>query len=350
MNNLDLVRKNIMFIVEYLYILGGITFDVDNCVKTLEMHTDQIIFELIKESYIEKNKDNGQSLTMHSGGIACNEIIKKHSRALKNSKYYRDTLADELESNFNYSIPKLKYEERKKNAHFEKCNLNDYEMAMLETMEEVKILKYITDKRIVSVKKIPNFRLEDDFKDYREYFINIRDNMIQQNDNKFIEYSILLFTTELFYHLESVYRLASKLSEYNNSRSKNKFHDDFIADSTTFNRILHFDNLSIKQNSPILIKIQRIKSLTPENCKKKISEYHQELIFSFLAKQEVLKRTNIKQAIKEMTNAEIKYFIETHYNIWSILDEELTWGNKKEKYLRNIYDSLIKNIEPPKIK
>ncbi len=350
MNNLDLVRKNIMFIVEYLYILRGIMFDASNCLKTLEMHTDQIIFELIKETFIEKNKDNVQSLTMHSGGIEYNEIIKKHSRALQNSKYYRDILADELKSNFNYSIPKLKYEERKKNAHFEKCNLNDYEMAMLENMEDIKILKYITDKRIVSVKKISNFRLEDDFKAYREYFIRIRDNIIQQNDNEFIKNSILLFTTELSYHLESVYRLASKLSEYNNSRSKNKFYDDFIADSKIFNEVLHFDNLSIKENSLILIKMQRIKSLTPENCKKKFSEYLQELIFSFLVKQEVLKRDDIKQAIKDMTDAEIKYFIETHYNIWSILDEKLTWGNKKEKYLRNIYDSLIKNIEPPKIK
>lgn len=350
MNNLDLVRKNIMFIVEYLYILRGIMFDAGNCLKTLEMHTDQIIFELIKENFIEKSKDNAQSLTMHSGGIEYNEIIKKHSRALQYSRYYRDILSDNLKSNFDFSIPKLKYEEREKNAHFKKCNLNDYELDMLETMEDLNILKYITDKRIVSVKKISNSRLEDDFKDYREYFINIRDNIIPQNDNKFIKYSILLFTTELFYHLESVYRLASKLSEYNNSRSKNKFHDDFIADSTIFNKILQCDNLFMKENSLILIKMQRIKSLTPENCKEKFSEYLQELIFSFLVKQEVLKRADIKQAIKDMTDAEIKYFIETHYNIWSILDEELTWGNKKKKYLRDIYDSLIKNIEPPKIK
>lgn len=91
LNNLDLVRKNIMFIVEYLYILRG------------------IMFELIKENFIEKSKDNAQSLTMHSGGIEYNEIIKKHSRALQYSRYYRDILSDNLKSNFDFSIPKLKY-------------------------------------------------------------------------------------------------------------------------------------------------------------------------------------------------------------------------------------------------
>lgn len=350
LNNLDSVRKNVMLVVRCVQILSGIQFKESSFEKTIEMHTDQIIFELIKENFIEKSKDNAQSLTVHSGGIDYDEIIKKHSRALQYSRYYRVILSDDLKSNFDFSIPKLKYEEREKNAHFKKCNLNDYEWAMLETMEDVNILKYITDKRIVSVKKISNSRLEDDFKDYRKHFINIRDNIIQQNDSEFIKYSVLLFTTELSYHLESVYRLASKLSKYNNSRSKNKFYDDFIADSTIFNKILQCDNLFMKENSLILIKMQRIKSLTPENCKEEFSEYLQELFFSFLVKQEVVKRADIKQAIKDMTDAEIKYFIETHYNIWSILDEKLIWGNKIEHYIRNIYSSLIKSIEPPKIK
>lgn len=300
MNNVESIRENVMIIAKYVKLVRGIQFKENSFERTIEMHADQIIFELIKENFIEKSKDNGQSLTMYSKGIEYNEIIKKHSRTLQYSKHYRNILADNLKSNFNYSIPKLKYEERKKNAHFEKCNLNDYEMAMLETMEDVKILKYITDKRIIDVKKIPNFRLENDFKDYRDYFIKIRDSNIQQDVNGFIKYSVLLFTTELSYHLESVYRLASKLSEYNNSRSKNKFHDSFIADSSIFNKILQYDNWFIKENSLILIKIQRIKSLTPENCKEEFSEYCQELFFSFLVKQEVLKFDDIKQAIKDM--------------------------------------------------
>ena len=333
-------------------------FDASNCQKTLEMHTDQIIFELIKEDFIEKSKEYTKSLTGHTlDDCDCDSTedifdrrLRKHSRTLQYSKYYRDILADDLKSNFDFSIPKLRYEEREKNDIFKGCNLNYYELAMLEVMEKIKILKYITDKRIVSVKKISNFRLEDDFKDYREYFIKIRDNKIQKNDSEFIKYSVLLFTTELSYHLESVYRLASKLSEYNNSRSKNKFHDDFITDSSIFNKILQCDNLFKKENSLILIKMERIKSLTPENCKKVFSDYCQELIFSFLVKQEVSKCANIKQAVKNAADSEIRCFIENHYNIWSILNEKLTWSNKVEYYLRNIYNSLIKDIEPPKIR
>ena len=56
LNNLDSVRKNVMLVAKCVQILSGIQFKEGSFEKTVEMHTDQIIFELIKENFIEKKQ------------------------------------------------------------------------------------------------------------------------------------------------------------------------------------------------------------------------------------------------------------------------------------------------------
>ena len=79
-------------------------------------------------------------------------------------------------------------------------------------------------------------------------------------------------------------------------------------------------------------------------------KYNANLEYAFIAKQLVMKDDSIKEMIKKASLSEKRHFIENNYNIWSILDEEPEWGNKKEVYMRNIYKSLVCDITPPKKK
>lgn len=320
--------------------------------KVLERHTDQIIFELIKDAYIEKSRKDTKSLYKHVDGASCDVELKQYSRSLQYSKYYRNELADEFDELFNYVSEELENVDmsspRNRPAGYK---ISKYDFEMLKAIRELKLLKYLTDRRVTSVKKVSNLKLDDEHEFYRKYFQHIYSTILYDSD--YIMYSILLFTTELKYNIETVYRLSTKLSEYNTYKSNNKFDEYVFEKFSIFTKSLHYagsDLEYIKENSLILMKLEDIETLRPENINKICQNYFDNLQFAFFAKQLVLTTQEVKDIIQNASDSEKRNFIENHYNIWTLLNEQLTWGNKKEKYIRDIYDSLLKNIQPPKIK
>lgn len=323
--------------------------------KVLEQHTDQIIFEIIKESYIEESEKDTKSLyknSIDSNNLDYEIELKQNSRIMQFANYYRDKLAQEFQQEF-YAVPPelenidMNHPKNRSVGY----KISPYKYEMICVMKELKLLKHITGRKITSVKKISNMELDDDYETYREYFDSIYNKI--GSDIDYIMYSMLLFTTELKYNIEASYRLASKLSEYNNCKSKDKFPDDYMKYVSIFLFNIHYSNNNfkfIKENNLILMKFDAIKALEPKNICDKCQKYYHDLFFSFYAKQLVLSEEEIKETIRNASNSEKRDFIENHYNVWNILDEELVWGNKKEKHIRDIYHNLTKEIEPPKIK
>jgi len=320
--------------------------------KVLERHTDQIVFELIKDTYVEEARKDSKSLYKHVYGAGCDVELKQYSRSLQSSKYYRNELANEFDELFDYVPEELENVDmsspQDRPAGYK---ISKYDFEMLKAIRELKLLKYLTDRRVTSVKKVSNFKLDDEYEFYREYFRHIYSKILYDSD--YIMYSILLFTTELKYNIETAYRLSTKLSEYNSCKSNNKFDEDVFEHISIFAKPVHYvdDDLEfIKENSLILMKLDDIEMLRPDNINKVCQNYFDNLQFAFYAKQLVLAEQETKNIIRNASDSEKRKFIENHYNIWNLLDEQLAWGNKKEKYIRDIYDSLLKNIQPPKIK
>ena len=320
--------------------------------KVLERHTDQIVFELIKDTYIEESREDTKSLYKHVDGAGCDVELKQYSRSLQYSKYYRNELANEFDELFDYVPEELENVDmsspQDRPAGYK---ISKYDFEMLKAIRELKLLKYLTDRRVTSVKKVSNLKLDDEYEFYRKYFWHIYSTILYDSD--YIMYSILLFTTELKYNIETAYRLSTKLSEYNSCKSNNQFDEDVFEHISIFVKPVHYADYDlefIKENSLILMKLEDIETLRPDNINKVCQNYYDNLQFAFFAKQLVLTEQETKNIIRNASDSEKRKFIENHYNIWNVLDEQLAWGNKKEKYIRDIYDSLLKNIQPPKIK
>ncbi len=317
-----------------------------------EQHMNQVIFELIKDTYIEESRKETKTIHSLSSGILADAERKKNMRTMHFANYYRDELAKEFLDKFGEVPAELKkIDMTDSNNRSNGYKISKYDHETMRAMQELKLLKYLSSKRIKSVKKISNFELDVVYQEYREYFKKIYKSITCDSD--YIMYSILLFTTELKYNIETIYKLASKLSEHNSCKSKNKFSDDYIPTVSVFSRPLYCDIEGfhfIKENSLYMMKSELIKILHPNNINSILPFYHFNLQHAFYIKQMILAETNIKDLIRKISDAEKRKFIEEHYNIWEVLDEELSWENKKTKHLRDIFDFIIKDIEPPKIK
>ena len=318
-------------------------------IRKIDLYTNQIVFELLKEIYVE-DSEKKLSLYKISGGDENQDKQRKHARTMHYSNYYRQQLAETLEENYSFTSPKLETPDMSEwdNRRIG-YQLSNYDVEQIETMENLILLKNIANSRITHVNKIPNSELKDEYTKFQQYF---KRKFYNCEDDDFVLYSILLFTTELKYHVMSVYMLADKLSTYQNNRSKNKFSDGHITDMRYFNSMIAFHDGTtqyLKENSLILLKMETIRNLTPDNLTESKETYISDLVLCTKMKQMIAGVSEVIENIRESTDEERRYFIEEHYPIYTILDAKLMWEHKKGKYVRDLYTSLIQQIEPPKI-
>ncbi len=320
-------------------------------IRKIDLYTNQIVFELLKEIYVE-DSEKKMSLYEMSGREGNEDKQRKHARTMHYSNYYRQQLAEKLEENYNFTSPKLEIPDMSEwdNRRIG-YQLSSYDAEQIEAMENLTLLKNIANRRITDVNKIPNIELKDEYDKFERYFKKKFYNC--KDDDAFVRCSIFLFTTELKYHVMSVYMLANKLSAYQNNRSKNKFSDDYLTDMCCFNGVINFHDGKtqyLKENSLILLKMEIIRNLTPDNLTESKETYISDLILCTKVKQMVAGVSKVIENIRESTDEERRYFIEDYYPIYTILDAKLTWEHKKGKYVRDLYASLIRKIEPPKIR
>ena len=344
MGNMDSARKIIYKSVITL-LLGRKLY---TCIPKVNQYADQILFELLKKVYIE---DVEEKSSLYKISEDDDTEGKRHSRTMQYINYYRKNLAENLKEDFDFTSPKLEIPDmHEHNKRRKGYRLSDYDVEQMKAMEDLMLLKNIPNRRITDVNKITNSELKDEYTEFQKYFKKKFDDI--KNDGDFVRCSILLFTTELKYHMMSVYMLADKLSAYQNSRSKNKFSDDYITYMCHFNGMLDFNDgikLYRKESSIILLKMETIKKLTPDNMTNSTETYISDLKLCTIIKQAVENMPELIDNIKKSTDEERRSFIEERYPIHTILDTELTWKHKKGKYVRDLYASIIKKFPPPKI-
>lgn len=201
-------------------------------------------------------------------------------------------MAEILEENYDFTSPKLKIPDVSKWDN--RCigyQLSCYDAEEIEAMENLILLKNIANKRITELK--------DEYTKFPQYFKR-KFYSCKNDDEAFVLYSVLLFTTELKYHVMSVYMPADKLSTYQNNRSKNKFSDGCITDMCYFNGMIAFHDGTtqyLKENSLILLKMETIGNLTSDNLTESSQTYINDLIFY----------TRVKQLVDSLT-AQVENF------------------------------------------
>ena len=376
MNNIDIARKYVIMHLKRFSIMHDMKNGTDTYnTAYIEHHADQIIFELIKETYIDKISTDPMSLYEASGKAGCEDEVKQNSRLLQDSIYYMDKLDEYHKNEFNYvsTLPKEANMSNLKDRR-QGYSLTIYAKTNLEILKELKILKYVSTKRITSVKKIDNYKLRYEFEEYREYFRRIHkritgnktvseediaepNNTVRKIDEneEYILYSCILATLEMRYALETVNAFADKISEYNNCKSSSKLPNDCIEKARVFSDIFYYkvdSSYYMRENRLILMRLNLINSITPDNFYEVCEKYKSELEYAFLAKQSILFDEGIKEIIRNADIADKRHFIESRYNIWEILEKDLDWDNKikKESNMRNIFKKWVCDVKPQRKK
>lgn len=214
----------------------------------IEGFTDQIIFDLIKRFFAEEI--DKKTLYKISGRVGCEEIEKKHSRTMQYSNHFRNITNETFKSEYGFErklidIPDMENRANRYNGY----HLDLLQEKQMEAMESISLLKNITNRCITDVKKVSNYELEKEYEEYIEFF-NRKINTsigVYGSDTDFVLYSILLFTTEVAYCVMFVYSLAERISQYQHSKSKEKFQNDYLTIMEAFRACSHKN--SIKNHS-----------------------------------------------------------------------------------------------------
>lgn len=316
----------------------------------IEGFTDQIIFDLIKRFFAEEI--DKKTLYKISGRAGSEEIEKKHSRTMQYSNHFRNITNETFKSEYGFErklidIPDMENRANRYNGY----HLDLLQEKQMEAMESISLLKNITNKRITDVKKVSNYELEKEYEEYIEFFNRKINTSIGAygSDTDFVLYSILLFTTEVAYCVMSVYSLAERISQYQHSKSKEKFQNDYLTIMEAFNKIIYDENKYVIESNMVLAKLKTIKNITPENLQKSVEHFvSNRLLFSAL-KRVVLSEQAI-ELVRKSSNTERREFIEKYYPVHEIVNIDIVWENKKEKNIRDLYKTLVRKTASPKIK
>ena len=310
---------------------------------------EQITFELIKDYYIGSEKNSTSTIYEHCGGVENGEVIKRYSRYLKYADYYRHINNEFLKGFTGTDIPELlRPSMTKLKDHFKGVKLSEYQFLQLDCICEIKLLRIITDKRITSVKKISNNRIEELLDGYHDYLMNTEP--LENEFHEYILWSLNHFSLESRYQVLSVYYVADKLSKYNSCKSTNHFSDSEIQEMGKLFGTIVIDSTTIAENNMLFIRLRTISQLEPGNVTVKVKQYTDLLKQKVRIKYELRKRTDVQRLLEQLTPQEIRQFIDTEYNLSELLDTKLEFRNKKEYYIRKLYDLILQDIQAAVIK
>lgn len=309
----------------------------------------QIVFELIKDYYLKSEHNSKTTIYKHCEGAQNDEVIKRYSRYLKYADYYRTINNKFLKEYAGADIPELtrppmtKLEDRFKGVY-----LSEYQFLQLDCICDIPLLRDIISKRITSVKKISNTQLQDMLDEYR--YTLLEEKAKRTNDKAYLMWAFNLFSLESRYQVLSVYKLASLLSEYNNCKSHEKFSDEEKAEMLKLFATYVVDRKYIIENTPLLIRLDIIGQLRPGNVTSKVQQYKELLQLKTTIKHSLSLRSDITELLSSLTLPEMCKFVDEEYHLCELLESEFEWSSKKELFVRELYDTILKDYPAPPIK
>lgn len=148
---------------------------------------------------------------------------QKIKRDLKIIEYYRNAEGQKLEQLSGIFLEELKQikkspDETKSNFDRQnQFNISDQVVLEIRNFEQLKIYKKILEKQIVDVKKVSNYKFEDYYKEYDDYYIELIDSMSfdETTPEKYISVVIDLFNIEDKLSLEWLYNFADYVVKNN---------------------------------------------------------------------------------------------------------------------------------------
>lgn len=309
----------------------------------------QIIFEMIRDDFLQSEHNPKRTIYEHCDGAGHEEIIKRYSRYREYADYYRTINNEFLKGYAGTDIEELiRQPLTKPEDHFKGVPLSEYQFLQLDCIYDIPLLKDIISKRITNVKKISNNELQDKFNGYRETLVYMKPS--GTDDIKQLMWALNFFSLESRYQVLSVYRVASLLSKYNNSKSKEKFSDDELTEMLKLFATIIVDEKYIIENAMLPIRLKTIEQLSPGYVKNPVQRYTDLLQRKSEIKLIISQRSDIQVLLSSLTLPEIRKFIDEEYNLSDLLKPKFEWSSKKELFVRKLYDKILKDVPAPPIK
>lgn len=307
---------------------------------------DCIITEIIKDAYYESEKK--QSLRANRGSDD-DATRMRDSRTMAYAQHYRNMQYNHVVEKTDIKIPELLPDDvQSMDSKIEGHKITEMQYFELETMAEQPLLKAIVNKRICDVKKISN----DAFIDYMQEYDKLVNELVAKldgDDEDVIFATLPLFTLEWKYNVELFYSCAVEAEKHNVKDVPLERLAPLCAELTVpvppeCTTIIHTE-------SRFVLHRLELVQFVYDDPEEQSEEIYDKLCHYFVAKYYIEREIVHKWSMPEYFATHISRekwasFFREHYDLRKIyVKKELT--NKRIRYMRKLYEVMIKNMETP---
>lgn len=314
---------------------------------SLEELRNCIVFECIKTAY--DMQEEKSSLRSHRG----NDDDSKRMQDCRNlyyAQHYRNEEYKYVLEKQGIKIPELLSNDMDSiSAKLYGHRINTMQYFELKVLEQYPLFKSIVNKRITSVKKVSN----DTFVEYMEGYERLVSELLNKMNGSaedIIFSAIQLFTIEWKFNVELFYKLAIEAETANEKRVNIDRVFPLCADNT-----LPFPlnpDVQVTTHSRFIPYRNKLAYAVFSDEHWKMADYK---MFNYLGAKLVMLLiqvdgdTLIDDLIGQTTREEWATFINEHFDI-AAMYERKKWTSSRIRYVRKLYNEMIRDIHTPQRK
>lgn len=309
---------------------------------------DCILMEIIKDAYYEAGKK--QSLRANRGNDD-DDLRMRDSRSMKYAQHYRKLQYDHVMDITDKSISELLPDEViSMNGKLEGHKITEMQYFELKTMAEIPLLKAIVSKRVCNVKSISN----DTFLDYMNGYDELVNSLIKRidgDDEDIIFATIALYTLEWKYQIELFYNCAVEAEKLNvkevpKDRIAALCSELSMPVPPDFTQILHTESRFVLHRLELVHNIYEDTDELWEEIKDKLWQY---FIAKYYIEREIVHKWSMPEYfVTHISRDKWADFFREHYDLRKIYKPK-EWNNKRIRYVRKLYNTMIKDMPTPKL-
>lgn len=261
--------------------------------------------------------------------------LKRRLNKIKQFRYAEGQKLENLSGVFPDELKKIKNECDDKKSNFESnhYNISIQNAHEIRTFDKLNICDAILKKRISSVKKVSNDKLEDLFKEYDDHYASLIDSVkdTEVTADKYLFVFFDLFNFEDKFSIEWIYSFADYAV-------KNSLTDDvFDRAKWLYASPIRTPNGALCMNRSFFLKEKFLTLLLECNYDefaKRLKTYTLYVELVFALKIEVIKDS----MLEEIPKSEWVDFIKENYDLFSTFNRDKEWEPKKMRAARREFD------------
>jgi len=315
----------------------------------------QILIECSRYAYLVNSEKHPWAYYIEQDRLELELARKNLKRVLEYSEEKHELEQKAVKAGTGYEIRKPEHNLSLKKGRFPSYEISRFQYWELNNIHDMKLVKSIVERRIVSSKKISNSEFRSNAEQYDKIVRQFIDEANNSDENMVFS-SLALFTLQTKYSFDYFYKLACEMEIYRAS-SIPDVHDRLTATSSCYcgkESALSkycptlFDDKCLRIDYPLIIQRERMISSIVRLPKNYIMDaalgQFQEVSFLSNAVQRHIcfgeKKLDIRTWFAENTNIEDWASVFEVYNVFRTFAPNKEWSDNKIKVVRSFYDTV----------